>query len=138
MIAYISSVVKDDDLVLLVREEKAKNFGKWNLPGGHHEVGESFEEGAIREVCEETHLTVGIVSLLGVYLSHEATESSLRVVFNAEPESGEAKAGDEILEVRWFSQGEVESLSDETFVGNTKLVLRHCFEGRAYPTACLK
>lgn len=42
-------------------------YGKWGLPGGLMELGESTEETVRREVFEETGLQVGQLSLFGVY-----------------------------------------------------------------------
>ncbi|HNF95472.1 MAG TPA: NUDIX domain-containing protein, partial [Anaerolineales bacterium] len=41
--------------------------GRWCLPGGHMEAGESAAEACEREVWEETGLKVRAVKLLGVY-----------------------------------------------------------------------
>lgn len=47
--------------------------GQWGLPGGAMELGESAEEAVIREVKEETGLTVTIDHLLGVYTRYQHT-----------------------------------------------------------------
>lgn len=47
--------------------EKRSDCGWWGLPGGRIEPGESVRQAAIREVKEETGLTVEITRLLGVY-----------------------------------------------------------------------
>src|SRR5881296_2190550 len=49
--------------------------GQWGLPGGSLEIGESVTEGVIREVREETGLTVTVGRLVGVY-----SEPKLQVV----------------------------------------------------------
>lgn len=54
----VGALVVDDGRVLLVREDE-----QWYAPGGMLEPGESPEEGAIREVREETGLTVGVNGL---------------------------------------------------------------------------
>jgi 8-oxo-dGTP diphosphatase len=53
-----------DDTVLLVQVSYGANKGKWMLPGGHVEDGESLEEAAIREFKEETGLDVTTGSVL--------------------------------------------------------------------------
>ena len=64
-------IVKDDRVLLLLRE-KAPNKGKWNGVGGKIEPNETPYESCIREVYEETGLTVinqvfrGIISFRGV------------------------------------------------------------------------
>ncbi len=52
--------------------EKRSDCGMWGLPGGRIEPGESVTEAAVREVYEETGLTVEITRLLGVYSEPES------------------------------------------------------------------
>ncbi|MEG4277557.1 NUDIX domain-containing protein [Microcoleus sp. MON1_C1] len=52
--------------------EKRSDCGMWGLPGGRIEPGESVTEAAVREVYEETGLTVEITRLLGVYSDPES------------------------------------------------------------------
>jgi len=47
--------------------EKRRDCALWGLPGGRIEPGESVREAALREVKEETGLTVGVARLIGVY-----------------------------------------------------------------------
>ena len=50
-------IINNMDEILLVKSHKWKNK-KYSVPGGHVELGESFEEAVIREVKEETGLDV--------------------------------------------------------------------------------
>ena len=52
-----------EDSVLL----QERHDGRWGLPGGLMELGESLEETARREVLEETGLRLGDLRLLGVF-----------------------------------------------------------------------
>ena len=45
--------------VLLVRRGKAPAAGRWSLPGGAQELGETAEQAARRELAEETGLAAG-------------------------------------------------------------------------------
>ena len=47
--------------------EKRKDCGLWGLLGGKIEPGESIADAAVREVREESGLTIEIVRLIGVY-----------------------------------------------------------------------
>jgi 8-oxo-dGTP diphosphatase len=46
------------DQVLLIRRGKAPALGQWSIPGGVVHLGETLEDAVVREVEEETHLTV--------------------------------------------------------------------------------
>jgi len=48
-------------------QQRKYPYGKWGLPGGLMELGESTEETVRREVMEETGLTLGELTLFGVY-----------------------------------------------------------------------
>ena len=49
----------------MLRRSGAHGAGTWALPGGHQEFGESPESTAVREVAEETGLSVTPSSRLG-------------------------------------------------------------------------
>lgn len=92
--------------VLLARRGIEPSLGKWVIPGGFVERGETVESAAIRETREETGLDVNLVALLNVY-SYDGVGVVL-VVFVAEPANGRApEALDETLEVRYFALDEV-------------------------------
>ncbi len=63
-------IVKNKDGFILMQQRKYP-YGKWGLPGGLMELGESTEDTARREVFEETGLTVGKLKLIGVYSGEE-------------------------------------------------------------------
>jgi mutator protein MutT len=54
----VGAVVVDEGRVLLVRRGTEPLKGQWSLPGGLLELGETLAEGVVREVGEETGLTV--------------------------------------------------------------------------------
>lgn len=57
-------VIDESDRVLLIQR---RDNGHWEPPGGVLELGETFEQGVIREVREETGLRVEVERLTGVY-----------------------------------------------------------------------
>lgn len=61
----VGAVVHDGDRLLVLRRAGAHGAGTWGLPGGHQEFGESPEQTAVREVAEETGLTVAATARLG-------------------------------------------------------------------------
>ena len=62
--------VKDDSIILCKRAIEPR-YGKWTLPGGFLENGETVAQGAFRETLEETGIAINITKLskLGVYKS---------------------------------------------------------------------
>ena len=54
-----------DDKILLVKRAFEPAKGTWSLPGGFLELGETLNEGASRELKEETNLNGEVVKLLG-------------------------------------------------------------------------
>uniref|UniRef100_A0A1A9X466 Nudix hydrolase domain-containing protein n=1 Tax=Glossina brevipalpis TaxID=37001 RepID=A0A1A9X466_9MUSC len=94
-------LINDNDEVLAMQEAKKSCIGKWYLPAGRMEVGESICEAAIREVYEETGLNVEINTLLAVeaaggswfrfVLTGRITGGSLKTTGQADKESLQAK-----------------------------------------------
>ena len=60
----VGAVVVDRERVLLVRRGTEPLKGRWSLPGGLLELGESLADGVVREVKEETGLVVEVVELV--------------------------------------------------------------------------
>jgi mutator protein MutT len=62
----VGSVVFDRERVVLVRRGTAPGYGRWSLPGGAVELGETAAEAAAREVQEEVGLQVEVGDLVAV------------------------------------------------------------------------
>ena len=99
------TVVKIDGRLLLLRRGIAPAKGKWVIPGGYVDRGESVESAAVRETLEECGLTVRITALLGVYSYTGRTP--VVIVYKAERLSGLPTAGDETVEVGLFDRTEI-------------------------------
>lgn len=69
----VGVIIRDERGRILL--EKRSDNGIWAIPGGGIEPGESVEEAALREIKEETGLTVKITKLIGIY-----SEPSERIV----------------------------------------------------------
>ena len=54
----VGAVVVEGRRVLLIKRGKPPLYGRWVVPGGTVELGESLEQALVREVCEETGLLV--------------------------------------------------------------------------------
>ena len=63
----VGGVVIDDGRTLLIRRASPPLKGEWSIPGGLLEVGETLEQGAARELAEETGLEVRVLELIEVF-----------------------------------------------------------------------
>ena len=62
----VGILVSKDDEILMLHRVNPHGRGTWSAPGGHMEHGETPEEAAIREVKEETGLSVTDVEVIGI------------------------------------------------------------------------
>ncbi|MFC8412070.1 NUDIX domain-containing protein [Streptomyces coelicoflavus] len=115
-------------VVLLRRGENAKfGQGMWDLPVGKSEPGEPITETAVRELYEETGLTVKPASLKVAHIIHgargvEAPNGFLTVVFATHDGTGEPENREPCKhsQVRWVDAAEI----PENFVDTTASALR--------------
>ncbi len=98
----VAVVIERDGRFLLGRRGVGtREAGKWGFPAGYVDRGEVVEAAAVREAREEVGLEVVLGPLLGL-LSSEG-ESVVLAVFAAEIAEGEPVAGDDLIDVGWFS-----------------------------------
>jgi 8-oxo-dGTP diphosphatase len=96
-------VVLRDGCVLLVHRPR---YDDWSLPKGKLDIGESWQEGARREVEEETGLRCDAGDEVGRshYVDSKGRAKEVRY-YRMEP-AGEPVAQNEVDEVRWVPLGE--------------------------------
>jgi ADP-ribose pyrophosphatase YjhB (NUDIX family) len=115
-----SVIVSKDRDILLVRRKYDPEKGKWCLPSGFAETGESIEAAALRELTEETGIHGMITDLVDVASGYSKTYGDLIfITFEAEQVGGSIVAGDDASEVRFFPFHEMPPLA---FQSNTKAV----------------
>nr|BAL54688.1 NUDIX hydrolase [uncultured Acetothermia bacterium]BAL58326.1 hypothetical protein HGMM_OP1C021 [Candidatus Acetothermum autotrophicum] len=66
-IVGVSVLVFKDRKILLVRRGHEPRKGRWSLPGGVVELGETVRDAAIREIREECHIEIEITRTLDVF-----------------------------------------------------------------------
>jgi 8-oxo-dGTP diphosphatase len=94
-------VVERDGLVLMVKRNTEPGLALWSFPGGYVNRGESVEEGAAREVQEETGLRVEINGLVGLF--SEAGHPVVLAAFDGRVLDGSLSAAThEVQEVGFF------------------------------------
>jgi ADP-ribose pyrophosphatase YjhB (NUDIX family) len=112
----VGAVVLHRGRVLLVRRGNPPLAGKWSLPGGLCELGETTAECARREVQEECGLAIRVVEVAGV-LDRVIRDDAGRIRYHwvlvdylAVPESDLVTAGSDAAEVRWVDIDRVDDL----------------------------
>ena len=109
------AIVKDKKILLL----KRRDSGKWTMPGGTLEFGESLTSCAIREVMEETGLQVIITDIIGSYTDPniliEYSDGEVRqeftVVYAGRFPETNVSIDDESTDYRWVDFQAVDSLN---------------------------
>ena len=103
------------DKILLLRRQGGALSGQWFLPGGAVERGELPEEGARRELVEETGLDVdGELELIGAYPIWVYGGDCLQLSYRARVADGDVVVSGEHSGARWADPVEMRaSMTDE-------------------------
>ena len=106
MVRAAGGIVVRDGSVLLVHRPK---YGDWSFPKGKLEDGESWEDGAIREVEEETGLRCTIGREVG-RTHYDVAQGPKEVRYFEMRSDDEARAQNEVDEVRWLPLDDARSV----------------------------
>jgi ADP-ribose pyrophosphatase YjhB (NUDIX family) len=115
-VACVGAVVRDDrGRLLLVRRGTEPAKGRWSVPGGRIEPGETAIEAVVRELVEETGLRVVVTGVAGNVertgpggVVYDIEDFHARLDAGVDPE--QVRAGDDATEAGWFTDDEVEGL----------------------------
>lgn len=124
------AVVRDGQgRILLIRRSAASrnNAGKWELPGGKVDGGESVEQALQREVQEETGLRVEVCGVAGAAESAWDSRRIAYLIFTATPHPGEVVLSDEHDAFAWV---DVTDLASYDMPAQFAGFLRRYLEGR--------
>ncbi|MBQ6763086.1 MAG: NUDIX hydrolase [Bacteroidales bacterium] len=90
--------------VLLVRRGGEPFKGKWAFPGGFLKMDENAEQGALRELREETALEPSAIAQLGVFsdVHRDPRERVITIAWYALVKPHEVVGGDDADEAAWF------------------------------------
>jgi ADP-ribose pyrophosphatase YjhB (NUDIX family) len=100
----VGAVVAQDGKVLLCRRAIEPRRGFWTLPAGYMELGETVQEGAMREAREEAEAEIALEGILGVYSISRIGQ--VQIIFRARfanPDAPHFAAGEETLEAGLFA-----------------------------------
>jgi 8-oxo-dGTP diphosphatase len=112
----VSAAIVRDGKVLAVRRARKPAIELYTMPGGAVEAGETLFEAVMREVREETALTIEPVALAGhreaIMRDSEGRIERHFVIlcFAARFVSGDIRLNDELDDARWLAPHEFEGL----------------------------
>lgn len=119
MKVIVGGIIEKEGKYLLVQEAKKKCYEKWNFPAGHLDFNESLEQGAIREIKEETGCDDKLDGVC--YVANRILEDDLfvMIVFNAKLINENIEFDkEEILDVKWFDYDEIVNKMESMLRGN--------------------
>ncbi|MGW4071663.1 NUDIX hydrolase [Nocardia grenadensis] len=132
----VSALVQDEQgRILLIRRS---DNGKYSVPGGGLEAGETVTQAVVREVREETGIDVEVTELVGVFSNPEhiiaydngEVRQEFSICFRAQPIGGDLRTSDESTEVEWVQPTE---LSDRDIHPSIQLRIQKGLEGTDSP-----
>jgi len=137
VVPSVTVAVQDDEGRILLVHKTDNDL--WALPGGGHEIGESVSATAVREVEEETGVTVELTGIVGLYtdpnhvMAYDDGEvrQEFSICFSARLVGGHARGdGTETKEVRWVDVDQLDRLSIHP---SMRLRIQHYVERRPKP-----
>lgn len=123
----VGAVIRKGQRVVVVRRKAPPLKGRWSIPGGLVDVGETLRHAVVREAREETGLTVKVGKLVEVFermLHDNRGRTKYHFVlldYLCRPVKGRLRAGSDAAEARWVTRRELERLP---MVESAKRVLR--------------
>lgn len=105
-------LIIEGDKILLGRRNKDPYFGRWVLPGGKIEYGETHQQAAIREAKEELGVEIEVIRLAGkgIYYIFSTDEHRMIVYSIARLTEEKISPSTDISEARFFTRDELKNL----------------------------
>ena len=125
----VEGILFRDDKLLLVKRGDNK---KWCLPCGWSEINESPYESVVREVFEETGLTIKpkkIIDVMNVFAGqYMQPHSYYQILFLCEYVSGDLKTSDETIDLGFFHFDDINSWAKNDWHRNHHAVATRAYE----------
>ena len=112
VIPCVGAIVADSQgRLLMIKRGHEPGAGLWSIPGGRIEPGETDAEAVVREMIEETGLTVEVGRLIGRVQRPGLNGAVVDIRdYAATVTGGTLRAGDDAADARWVAPGELASL----------------------------
>jgi len=129
-IAVSAFVLDDAGRLLMIRRTDNDLYA---IPGGQLELGETLAQAAVRELQEETGVTVEVTGVIGLYSNPDhviayddgEVRQEFSICFRARPLGGELRTSNESKEVHWVERGRLDELNIHPSI---RLRIEHGFQ----------
>jgi len=138
----VGALLERHGKILLVREAKSIDLGKWNHPAGWIDVGEDPLDAVKREVLEETGFSFIPEYVLGVYSlvrrdlekKLNATPHAIKIIFIGELSADQiSELHDDVSEAKWFTPEAIFAMDQNTLRdADIKQMVKDYFAGKKH------
>ena len=107
-------VIEQEGKYLLIQEAREDIHGKWNLPAGRLDPGETVSEAAKREIYEECGFRVELTGVCQIGSWKMVDNIAIGIIFSTKIVGGEINFNpNEILDAKWFTYDEILAMRSE-------------------------
>ena len=110
----VGAVVRCGPTILLIQRANPPQAGRWSLPGGRVEIGETLVDAICREVLEETGVPINVTRFIAVVERISDTHHFVIIDYLAEPATtGEppvARAATDAAAAQWMPIADLAAL----------------------------
>lgn len=107
-------VIEQEGKYLLIQEAREDIHGKWNLPAGQLDPGETVSEAAKREIYEECGFRVELTGVCQIGSWKLVDNIAIGIIFSTKIVGGEINFNpDEIMDAKWFTYDEILAMRSE-------------------------
>jgi len=137
----VGAIIEKDGKILLVKEAKTLDAGKWSHPAGWIDVGEDPIVAAKREVKEETGFDFRPTHLLGIYSllkesfqeKHGFLPQAIKLIFIGDISNQSEELHEDISEIKWFTPEEIYEMDEEILRDlDIKQMVKDYFDNKKY------
>ena len=122
----VAVLIEHDGKLLLARRAVAPAKGKWDIPGGFIDGGESAEDAVRREIEEETGLVPMDIAYVGSVVDSYGCRKAptLNLCFRAGVRKPELRARSDVAELRWCAPAQLPAANEMAFAHQPPLLQR--------------
>ena len=121
----VKGIVIYNNKILIMKKVKPSSdgYGYWELPGGGLEYGETPHQALIRELKEETGLTIHVIKPVYTFTAIRPHYQTVGIGFLSIPTDDHVVLSHEHTEYKFVNSTEIKEYLDETIYNDIKLVL---------------